>query len=254
MTEIQNRLFEDLSLLKDILDNNKITYYLAYGTLLGAVRHNGFIPWDDDVDLYIKIEDLPRLRRVFENENGRLKLHDYTSHHDYPYSIPKVVDEKTILKEKAFEHLAYECGLYIDIFPLIEIPENAIWKKYLEGMRYFYYGLTKYYYIKQTRFVRFHKLVKKCINIGYVHRKMEKNLMSSHRKGKMVTDPLAFEERLNYSKEIFEVTTDIVFEGEFFKVPANYDYYLTKTYGNYMQLPPKSKRIGKHDYFYKILG
>lgn len=254
MTEIQNRLFEDLSLLKDILEKNKITYYLAYGTLLGAVRHHGFIPWDDDVDIYIKIEDLPRLRKVFENENGRLKLHDYTSHHNYPYSIPKVVDEKTILKEKAFEHLAYECGIYIDVFPLIIIPDKTIWRKYLEGMRYFYYGLIKYYHIKQTRFAKFHKLVKKFINIDNVHRKLENNLMSSYRKGRMVTDPLAFEDRLNYPKDIFGSTTDITFEGENFKVPVNYDYYLKRTYGNYMQLPPESERIGKHDFYYKILG
>lgn len=253
MTDLQKRLFEDLCLLRDILDKNNIVYYLAYGTLLGAVRHKGFIPWDDDVDIYINVEDLPRLRKVFENESGRLTLHDYTTQPDYPYSIPKIVDKKTVLKEKAFKHLNYCCGLYIDVFPLIGIPDNFIMKSYLEKMRYFYYGLIKYYNIEQGRFPAIHHAIKKYINLNGAQKGLDKNLLSVSRSGAMVTDPLAFEARLQYPKEYFSNTTDMLFEGELFKIPANYEEYLRKTYGDYMQLPPEDKRFPTHDFFFKIL-
>lgn len=253
MTEIQNRLFLDLCKLRDILDNNGITYYLAYGTLLGAVRHQGFIPWDDDIDIYVKIKDIPHLRKVFEQESGSLRLHDYITHPDYPYSIPKIVDEKTILKERVFEHLDYECGVYIDIFPLIEIPDNPFWKCYLEVKRYCYYGLVRYYNRNQSRFGSLHRFIKRFINLRAVQRRMDNNLMSSHRRGKLLTEPLAFEERLKYPKQFFENTEVMSFEKELFKVPSLYKEYLGKTYGNYMQLPPEIERQPKHDFFFKIL-
>lgn len=253
MNEIQKRLFKNLCLLKDILDSNEITYFLAYGTLLGAVRHQGFIPWDDDVDIYIKMQDLPRLRAIFTKESAALKLHDHVSHSNYPYSIPKVVDEDTILKEKAFEHLDYVCGIYIDIFPLIEIPDNIIWKFYLEKMRYVYYGLIKYYNTRQRRFLFLHSFIKRFINLESVHKRMEKNLLNKHRKGKYLTDPLAFERRLTYKSNIFEASSEAMFEGRLFKIPSEYKEYLNQTYGDYMQLPPENKRIRKHDFHFSII-
>ena len=252
MTEIQKRLFEDLCILKGILDKNNISYYLAYGTLLGAVRHHGFIPWDNDVDIYVKIQDIPRLRMVLNKEDCRLKIHDHTSHANYPYSIPKVVDVKSILKEKEFEHLDYECGVYIDLFPLIEIPDNKYYRFWLEKKRYFYYGLVKYYNIRQRRFLRLHKFIKKMINLSSVHTRMEENLLSPQRNGFYVTDPLAFDEKLQYPKAIFEKTVEVVFEGVQFKAPADFEYYLNKTYGDYMQLPPENQRVANHDFVFKI--
>ena len=253
MTEIQKRLFEDLCLLRDILDKNEISYYLAYGTLLGAVRHQGFIPWDDDIDIYVDIKDIPLLRETFEKENCRLKFHDYTTHLDYPYSIPKVVDEDTILKEKVFEHLNYECGVYIDVFPLIEIPDSLIRKYTMESLRYYYYGLVKYYNLKQTKLLALHHVIKKFINLNKVQYNMEKNLRSPKRKGHKVTDPLAFESRLEYPKEFFIETKELFFEGEPFKVPSNYEGYLRSTYGDFLQLPPENERVPKHDFYFKIL-
>lgn len=254
MNEIQNRLFENLCILRDILDKNGITYYLAFGTLLGAVRHHGFIPWDDDVDIYVDLQDISLLKEVLNKDKGRLKFHDNSTCQDYPYSIPKVVDENTILKEKRFKHLKYECGLYIDVFPLFEIPDNIFWRFYLEKMRYFYYGLVRYYYTNQTSFNTFNEIIKRNINLTNVHQRMERNLRSNKRKGHVVTDPIEFGGKSKYPKVLFSKTKELIFEGEYFKVPYNYDEYLRLTFGNYMQLPPENERKSNHDFYFRIIN
>lgn len=253
MTDIQNRLFEDLCLVKEILDKNGIVYYLGYGTLLGAVRHKGFIPWDDDIDILIKMEDLPRLREVFTKETGRLKLHDHTTHSDYPYSFPKIVDENTVLKEEEFEHLNYTCGVYIDVFPLVQLPDNMILRKTLEWQKYFYYGIIKYVNDKHDHFKGFHRLAKHLFSLKRAQVNLEKNLNNHLRKGEMMTIPIVFAEDKAYKKSFFDSTTNLSFEGVEFSAPIDYVGYLETEYGDYMQLPPLESRVSNHSFSFEIL-
>lgn len=254
LTDIQYRLFENMCILRDILDKHEIKYFLAWGTMLGAVRHNGFIPWDDDIDIHIMMEDLPKLREAFKSETGRLSLHDFTTHPDYPYSFTKIVDDKSILKEKEFEHLNYTCGAYIDVFPLVVIPDSVLWKKIITWQKYFFYGIIRYYNMKQSHFKWIHKIVKSFISLKWAQKKLEKNLNSKRRIGQMVTTPTHFLDSQAIEKSVFEKAIDYQFEGEMFKIPSEYDKYLKVAYGDYLQLPPEKDRVSNHDFIFTILN
>ena len=103
LQDIQLQILKELS---TIFMKHDIKFFLAYGTLLGCVRHKGFIPWDDDVDIYILGEDYPKIKRIFDTEDtGNLVLQDYDTQ-SYPYCFPKVIDKRTLLKEDTYKHLS----------------------------------------------------------------------------------------------------------------------------------------------------
>lgn len=252
----------ELQILKDfvaLLKKNNIDYFLAYGTTLGCVRHNGFIPWDDDIDVYIWGKDYEKIRSIFEKENtGYLKFHDYATVDGYPYVFPKVIDSRTILKEKEFEHLAYECGIYVDVFPLFEVPNNKLLRRISEKIRYFRYAIVRMAYLSggeiggTKKYVA--KLIKKLVNVNKIQHKLFNTYTNQNIKGELLAEPNIFKEKKLVKKQYFADSCKMIFEDTQMPIPIDYKGYLKSVYGDYMQLPKEEDRVPCHSFSKLIIN
>lgn len=247
--ELQKKELSMLRLFSEIMDRNNIPYFLACGTMLGCIRHAGFIPWDDDVDIYIFGEDYPKLKEVFlSQDTGILELHDYTTKANYPYSFPKIVAKDTVLIEKSLSETDYKCGVYIDVFLLPGTSNNSFIRTVLEVKRYFYYCLLRAYYFnfktKKRKFIS--HFVRKLINPVKVQRKLYNYYMKKIGDSKYLVDTGVFWKHALLRRSLFDSSVRMTFESIELPVPADYEAYLTDYYGDYMQLPNKEDRVSNH--------
>ena len=254
--KIQTKTLEMLKEIKKIFDQNDIPFYLAYGTALGCVRHKGFIPWDDDIDIYVKSSDYSKIQKVFLTENtGNLILHDYTTQKNYPYYFPKIVAKDTYLKEKDLEHIDYSCGVYIDIFLLSDSTENNVVNFFREKQRYFYYGLLHAYYSNFDSKIKkmITTVTKTLFNPNKIQKKLYENYMKTYDKSSYLIDTGRFGKASYLPKEMFESDLRMRFEDDDFPIPKLYDEYLRGCYGDYMKLPPKEMQVSNHNFIEIIL-
>ena len=252
--KMQKKELEMLKELSELLKANEIKFFLSWGTALGCVRHEGFIPWDDDIDLYIFGEDYPKLKRLFRGGAvGNLELHDFESRNDYPYIFPKVVASDTVLKEKELDHLDYTGGVYIDIFPLQGVENNKIQRFVQELIRYTRYGLIRLYYSNfQSKWRNYiAKWARKWINPAKIQRKIYCGMIQK-KTCDYVIDPIRFFDYSRIKKSYFHSTVLRKFEGLDMPLPKEYHAYLTQFYGNYMELPPEKDRKSHH-YFSTLI-
>ena len=241
--------------------NNGLEYSLAGGTLLGAIRHKGYIPWDDDVDIMMPRESFDKLHeRIKEFNNNNIKLYspfDYgKTMKSFPYFFSKVCDLNTILIEKP-NTKSIEYHVYLDIYPIDGLPEDGhkrerFYKK-LRRVDMLYVILSLSAYAKDFSHRR---LVWKMINL------VSKVIKPKHIARRL--DALAKEYKYKESKYIGNVSCGqgtketnkredfefikADFEGRSFSIIKGYDAYLKGLYGDYMQLPPVEKRTLTHDY------
>ena len=138
LRQVQETELEILKYLKGVCEKNNLTYFLGGGSLLGAVRHAGFIPWDDDIDVYMPYEDYLRLLDIFQSD-GRYKLYDFRNEDDYILQFGQIVDSETYLL-RDFGYCGCFCSMevFVDIFPL------GGWKRNLElDAKWHYYHATR---------------------------------------------------------------------------------------------------------------
>ena len=125
ITDIQELRGVQLGILDDIhafCVDNGIRYFLACGTLIGAVRHKGYIPWDDDIDLYMPRDDYERFINEFKSVSGNCRVLDPKKEKHYYYTYAKVVDKRTLLVEPEAD--GYRIGVYVDVFPVDYVTDN----------------------------------------------------------------------------------------------------------------------------------
>lgn len=250
---VQLRQLEILREIDKICRHHSITYWLDGGTLLGAVRHGGFIPWDDDIDIAMPLEELPRFVEAAQSElPGTLMMQTPSTDPSVRLPIYKVRDRKSFLIEAADDFSRpYEKGLYVDIFPMIPYPSvsRKFVKKITRGycranailQSQHYYSLrsfAEFFYFGAKRTVC--KLLWQTASIFAKKGEYTSNTLNNNGYGIM-----------HHTDSIFPVQ-GIEFEGETFSGPANPEAYLTDLYHNYLQLPPPEKR-GGHAVFYALL-
>jgi len=249
----------------DILDKvvkfceeNNLVYFLCGGTLLGAIRHKGYIPWDDDIDLMMPRKDYETLSHTFKYDGLKLYAHELLSNYNKPFI--KIGDTSTDLIENSVNE--YKIGVNIDIFPLDGFPDNIkLIKRHINKIE-FYRRLLVLKHLKKREGRSFYKSVTLNLSKYFLYFISTKNLLEkiSNRARKYNFDWCAnagiavwgYGKKEVCPKVVFESSINIEFENKFYKAPKDYAVYLSNVYGNFMELPPVEKRITHHDY--KVYG
>ena len=237
LRKAQLRMLDILIEVDKICRRHKIEYFLDSGTLLGAVRHGGFIPWDDDLDICIRREDWPRLRKILQEElPSNLCCQDWSTERNYPLSIAKVRDKNSIFDDP-YSHMMKERGIYIDIFFVepsvpkwLRDPLDFVYVRCIRGVNHY----SERFIEKFLGYVCYPPTIL-AVWLCRIFAKMANIHMLGRQYG--------WSSRLYIaSKDIFP-TREIQFEGHTFMAPKNADEFLRVLYGDYMQVPPEEKRL-----------
>ena len=263
--EIRKELLEDFD---RICKANGLNYSLAYGTLLGAVRHGGMIPWDDDIDLIMPREDYERLCGMYM-ESDCTEKYQFISHHNHPEVKTKIgyyIDFNTIT-ETAGKMNAYH-GIHIDIYPLDILPNGCLQKKHLFLNRKLFQFIIKAKNVHPEVLRGKQKLIRMLIKIIFAPISSKYAYAGLHNVSKRYMS-LAPNERKNVcclvesGKPIsfpYCVSTKYTmynYEGKEYPAFSDYDAPLRAWYGEYMTLPPEEQRMRPQHkyvrYYYKDL-
>lgn len=246
-----------LTVLKKIdflCEENGLHYQLAYGTLLGAVRHKGFIPWDDDVDIFMPRKDYIKLQEIILQGDYGINFLSIDTEPQTIYPYGKICDQNTDLYEKNFRHVP-GYGAFVDVFPLDYVPESGkkrgkIFKKYNFLIKVIQHSSQTNYSHSESSFRNLARMAAfwgtRWINteklIRYVDRHLQ--LLCDENQTNLVGVPWG---EAVYTKEDVYKTHKTLFEGIPLNITDNYDMMLTKMYGDYMQMPPVEKRVNPHN-------
>lgn len=240
----------------EICERHNIQYFMMDGTLLGAVRHQGFIPWDDDIDIAMLRNDYEKFLAVAQSElSAQYFLQTYQTDSEYPLGYAKIRDNETQFLEKSVCHLNINHGVYIDVFPLD--------------------GVASCGFIENTRrkiMILIESAIWKHANptIGQINNRLGNFISNvlcwclSQKKLRLLVDKLlryyqcekqefiasyfgAYGVRAIVPSCVFRSDVILNFEGNEVKAPVGYNAYLESVYGNYMELPPVEKRIAHHN-------
>lgn len=253
--EIKHLQELEVMILKDvvkILSEHGLRYYIYGGSLLGAIRHEGFIPWDDDIDIILFREDFDKALDILYNElpeKYELIHMDYID--DCFGSLAKVSLKNTTFSRWYTSYVNYDLGIFIDLFPLDNIPNSDFLAKLQHKGYTFCYQFVINSCIKVDMYTKFrtmmHHMVYHILNVIPINPRFWKKLLTkemtllSNKKTERVIN-FFNPKYVPFQRDDFEPATKANFEDFEVIVPKNYDKLLTQMYGDYMVIPPEEKR------------
>lgn len=239
LRKAQLRMVEILQVVDKICKKNNIQYWLDYGTLLGAIRHKGIIPWDDDIDITLMRKDYIKLCKVLKKELPEdLIFQDESTDKNYFCKFAKVRDKNSMLHDPLWTKVK-EKGIYIDIFPV----EKMVSKRMKKFVDYFYFNAftrSRGFYKSKMKYMSGWVLLPFAYSLVVIARAIAAIYPS-----KLIFASFGvpfYYEAIYHSEYIFPCKP-VLFEGKEFMAPARMDDYLRNIYGDYMRIPPKEKRI-----------
>lgn len=246
LQELHNTLLGILVEVDKICRENDLRYTLMGGSLIGAIRHKGFIPWDDDMDIGLLNDDYLKLIEILKKIDHPWLTFDYHDSPEYEEQFMKIYDSRTTLKEFSSNRIK---GVFIDVFQITPIGNN----KFISKIRFYKDAILKMSRYNQTNnsnpnFIK--KVIYKSIGRLYTPEKLTKKIQDRRLKlskndFKYANDPDGNIKGIVYSK-YFKEFIDIDFEGCNFMIIKEYDSYLKDIFGDYMKLPPVEQQVPGH--------
>lgn len=271
LDEVKKIQLDILKNFDDFCNKNNLRYYLAGGTLLGAIRHKGYIPWDDDIDLIMPRPDFMKLTKMFNQANNQYRLNSYFNNKHNNSTVGVIEDIRT-LKVYNLLDINNEFGVNIEIFITDGAPNNYFLRKIYWSICNFLtiilslseqkFTVSKHYVDKNVKFATAKKYIRsavkfltipiaKCICVLDITFIVTKLVMlfdadKSEYIGCSTFPHYGYRECVK-AKDFLPIEKR-KFEGYLFNTPKNYQEYLSNLYGDYMKMPPKEKQVSHHDF------
>ena len=244
-----------------ICRENGIKYCIIAGTLLGAVRHRGYIPWDDDADVALLRSEYVRFRDACKHalDRNRFYFQDYTNTSGYRWGYGKLRRKNTAFIRKGQEHMPYPSGIFIDIFPLDNVPNSRL-KRYMHNLECTL--LRKMLWsavgcksdpnrIFRFLFILLNHVPASSLFAWYENLVKRSNKQLTHGV-RILTFPTP-NKQYRYKRKWYESLSHITFEAFSFPAPRDYRGYLHFKFGDYKVYPPVSQRKGHALSYYELL-
>ncbi len=253
--------------IRRICEKHGIDFFLVSGTLLGAVRHGGFIPWDDDMDVGMTRDNYDRFERVVRDELGEeFFFQSGETDKRYAMHFSKIRLNGTKFREIPCGHVRMHQGVFVDIFVYDAIPDDAaLLRRQEKRLRLFSrLLLAKSRYILWSRAQTKKRLAYGAVRLltlplpyRFLHRRLRRALTAyRNTEGALLCnfERLYTTPRDTVRREWTQTLIPVTFEGETFPAFADYDAYLTEVYGDYMTPPPPEEQVNKHHLLERDLG
>lgn len=247
--QVQEKILEIMKYIDKICRENNIVYYIMGGTALGAVRHGGFIPWDDDLDIFMTLGEYQKFRAVMEREcNDRFVLQEWHSIPEYLEYAKVRMNGTTFIEENFKDRKDLHQGIYVDIMILHKVSQNELIQKWVYYCSKFVtlYGLSQRNWKPKTKMqdlvltslkvLPCRLMAKICYKAIYKYDALEQNYKYCY----WIT-PAKFRNGL-FDKEFFSEPVDVAFEDTFLLGSERIKEYLEYRYGDYMKLPSKEQQ------------
>lgn len=261
MNELQKCLLDILKEFIRVCDENNLTYFVVGGTCLGAVRHQGFIPWDDDIDVAMPRSDYEKFLKLQDKFDKKYFIQTYKTDKNFILNHAKVRNSSTTYIEDFYRTMNINHGVWIDVFPLDGISKKM--KKpssFAHRIRYVWWNTYMMYLPALKRKVHrrtFFKDVSLSIvgilffwlNFLNLRNRWAEAYMKRipYDKAVMVGNLVGTNPKKEaMPREVFNKGTKVMFEGIEVNAPEKYDEYLTFLFNDYMKLPPIEKQVGHH--------
>lgn len=256
MNELQKTVLEILIPAVEICDKLGLNYYLVCGSALGAAKYQGFIPWDDDMDIGLPRGDYERfLREAPTLLPEGIFLQNYRTDPAFPHVFSKLRNSNTTLIEYSMAHLDMNHGVYVDVFPLDGYPAGN-WERKLFGLKKKVYSWMQYCAMApgDDKKVEFRNKIFRLL--GY-HKRTAKTLakMDALFAGYPAETSDIWCNHGNWQRDLeyaprsqYGTGREMIFEGVIVRVPEDYDAYLTQKYGDWRSDPPLEKQASHHSY------
>lgn len=244
---LHNCLLNLMIEINDICEKHNIKYTLMGGSLIGAIRHNGFIPWDDDMDIGMLYDDYMKFIDVLSNLHHPWITFDHAFSKDYEEQFMKVYDSRTTLKEAKSYRIK---GVFVDVFPIIPIGNTL-----RSAKRRFYYDnvlkMSRYNKTNNSKSSKSKMLVYKLVGLFHSTNGLTKKIQKIRKKLSLKKDYKFYSDPDGavvgiVDKDCFAEFIMHKFENTELMIIKNYDKYLTHIFGDYMKLPPKEKQVPGH--------
>ena len=261
--EIQQMELGIMEYIHEVCQKIGVKYFLAYGSLIGAVRHKGFIPWDDDMDICMLREDYEKLQDyLIANPDERYEVMSYKNNLNYVYPFMKVQDNQTYLLEEDVR-IDSNMGIYVDIFPVDGYEDDSVFKDKMTRLIkkrqlscYTFKGITNTKSLLNSLIRYISVIIFYFTNTNKYIRGIDDLAQSRKVDDYELVDYLIYKDMNKpvWKREWLNQTITGVFEGKEFMIPKNYHEILTSDYGDYTQLPPVELRFSHHDFqLWKII-
>lgn len=262
MNELQSQILNVYKKIKNICDENNLRYYAIGGTCIGAVRHNGFIPWDDDMDIAMPRRDYEKLKDIIRNsEEPELEVVTQDDRENYRPLFMKVYNPNTTYVESDVRDIKDTItGIFVDVMPLDGLPESQLGRKMLCHRLIYLHHMND---VRRLTGVRPSKGVK-CLIKHILYIAMQGKPVNFYSQRYMhLLEKYDFDKseytsygwsyhikRLIFPSKWFNDYVEIKFEDTIIRCPVEYDKYLAQQFGDYMKVPDKVEQQENHNIYY----